>query len=271
MNAVAAANCPAYDLTPVAQALLVIADEMMSDGRVNVLDADERERFDAALVSASQNDVYGTGLAEMLATVLERHAVTYRKPRVVAESETLYLVAFDDHVTWSVRYALDSYGEMSWTASGDYTDPKYGWLPCPAQSFRVRDADEAFGAISGFYFGANLPAWGKLADVHALAQACEDDRNTYTKTVKRIAKERFGAKVSARGNRGTAWSWVDISIADDDNSAGAHAVMQALTGSGRVRRSEQTSPCRGERFATICKLAGHPTPEGFTVATRDWD
>ncbi len=271
MNAVAAANCPAYDLTPVAQALLVIADEMMSDGRVNVLDADERERFDAALVSASQNDVYGTGLAEMLATVLERHAVTYRKPRVVAESETLYLVAFDDHVTWSVRYALDSYGEMSWTASGDYTDPKYGWLPCPAQSFRVRDADEAFGAISGFYFGANLPAWGKLADVHALAQACEDDRNTYTKTVKRIAKERFGAKVKARGGRGTGWSWVDISVADDDNSAGAHAVTQALTGSGRVRRSESTSGGRGERFATICKLAGHPTPEGFTVAERDWD
>ena len=260
------------DLTPVAQALLVIADAMMSDGRVNVLDASERETLEAALTRTMQGEIYGTGLADLLGTIVVRLAKPYRKPRVVAEGEDLYRVSFNDAVTWTVAYAVNSYGDLEWTATGSYSDLTFAWLPSPTPSFRASSADEAFGTIAGYYL--NAPVWGELADVHALAEKCEHDRTLYTKTIKRIAKQRFNVKLSARGSRGTGYSWVYIDVARDDNSAGAHALMQALhcvTRYASIQRSVTTSPCRGERFATICALAGHPTPEGFTVQAPYWD
>ena len=202
------------DLTPVAQALLVIADAMMSDGRVNVLDASERETLEAALTRTMQGEIYGTGLADLLGTIVVRLAKPYRKPRVVAEGEDLYRVSFNDAVTWTVAYAVNSYGDLEWTATGSYSDLTFAWLPSPTPSFRASSADEAFGTIAGYYL--NAPVWGELADVHALAEKCEHDRTLYTKTIKRIAKQRFNVKLSARGSRGTGYSWVYIDVARDD-------------------------------------------------------
>ena len=204
------------DLTPVAQALLVIADAMMSDGRVNVLDASERETLEAALTRTMQGEIYGTGLADLLGTIVVRLAKPYRKPRVVAEGEDLYRVSFNDAVTWTVAYAVNSYGDLEWTATGSYSDLTFAWLPSPTPSFRASSADEAFGTIAGYYL--NAPVWGELADVHALAEKCEHDRTLYTKTIKRIAKQRFNVKLSARGSRGTGYSWVYIDVAREQQA-----------------------------------------------------
>lgn len=130
--------------------------------------------------------------------------------------------------------------------------------------------DEAFGAIAALYVVRK--SWRSIDEVHALAKGCENDRTAFTKAVKKIVRERFGVKVSARGSTGTGYSWVRIAIGDNDNTPEAHAVIRAMRGGdGVVYRSELVSGRCGERFATICALAGHPTPAGFTIAPRDWD
>ncbi len=109
--------------------------------------------------------------------------------------------------------------------------------------------------------------WGTLEQVHALARECEGDRGLLVKTIKRIAKQRFGAKLKVRGSTGTGYSWVSIRARD----GGAEELAALKVLAGHWTTDAQVTPCRGDRLATICTLAGQPWPEGHKVAERDWD
>jgi hypothetical protein len=116
---------------------------------------------------------------------------------------------------------------------------------------------------------SSVPTWGTAEDVHKLARECDDDRTLFTKTIKRIAKERFGVKVNAKGSRGTAWGWVHVEATDE--TIGGKIVCGLVDGSKYSRGRASVRPCGGERVWVICQLAGHPLPEGFKVNAPEWD
>jgi hypothetical protein len=267
----AAANTSDYSIDLAEQERLILANAMLADGRTNVLSSDEREALAQAMVATARGDRY-SGLNNLLRTVLVRSAKRFAKPRVTPHSATHYSVAFDDLLTWTVAQRINNYGESVWEASADFSDLAHSFIYAAAPRWTSNNGEELFAAIAGYYHATPAP-WGTLAEVHALAQACESDRTLYTRSLKKIALRRWGVKLGAKGSRGTGYSWVHVDVADGDNSPAAHALMQACwqSANGLLRRSETTSPCRGERFAMICKLAGHPTPEGFTVQAPYWD
>jgi hypothetical protein len=116
----------------------------------------------------------------------------------------------------------------------------------------------------------SVPAWSTSAEVHELARQGNSDRGTFVKLVKRIARERFGVKLSVRGSRGTAYGWVHISSNDRRSPTLAERIAIS-TIDGRRSADASIRPCGGERLAVICRLAGHPLPEGFTVTAPQWD
>jgi hypothetical protein len=132
-------------------------------------------------------------------------------------------------------------------------------------------SEKAFLAAGVAAFdGSTVTAWGSAADVHKLARMCDDDRALFVKTIKRIAKERFGVTtLSVRGSTGTAYGWVSVSPKVRYEPTMSEAIVISQIGG----RSDDASirPCGGERVAVICRLAGHPLPEGFTVTAPQWD
>ena len=117
----------------------------------------------------------------------------------------------------------------------------------------------------------SVPAWGSIEDVHALASKCENDRSAFVKAIKQIGRARFGLKLRARGNTGTARSWVTVEGSGETPTAPEYVALALVNGYDHLTYSASVRPCRGSRFSVICRLAGHPTPEGFTVAERSWD
>lgn len=117
---------------------------------------------------------------------------------------------------------------------------------------------------------AEQQPWKTAKEVHALALECNSDRALFTKTVKRIAKQRFGVKLGARGGRGTGYGWVKIS-APKKHTGYDLAVLRLLSGSDTAHDEHSVRPCGGERVAIICRLAGYPLPEGFKVRAPEWD
>jgi hypothetical protein len=106
--------------------------------------------------------------------------------------------------------------------------------------------------------------------VHELAKRCDDDRTLFTKTIKRIARARFGVKLNARGSRGTGYGWVHVSASDRHNPTIAERIAISMI-DGRSSGDASIRSCGGERVAVICHLAGHPLPEGFKVVAPQWD
>ena len=75
---------------------------------------------------------------------------------------------------------------------------------------------------------------------------------------------------------GTSLDGVDLDIGAGErvgflgpNGAGKTTTLKVLA--GHWTTDTQVTPCRGDRLATICTLAGQPWPEGHKVAERDWD
>lgn len=177
------------------------------------------------------------------------------KPRVVAKSERMFEVTFGHGGCCEIYRCANAWGEDVWSVEtlGGRTG---------RQSLTSEHALHEASKVS--FVSDVFPAWGSAADVQALARECDDDRTLFTKTIKRIAKERFGVKLSARGGRGTGWGWVHVEAAKDGD-IGARTIVDTLCEQGLIR------PCGGERVAVICQLAGHPLPDGFEVTAPQWD
>ena len=165
----------------------------------------------------------------------------------------------DGSAGWWVRVVGDD-GEPtsvrvpSCAAEGNADSPEraiaYGW----AAAFR---AD-------------SLPAWGTAEAVHELARECNSDRGLLVKTIKRIARERFGVTLSVRGSTGTGYGWVSASPSHDGEPTPAERIVMGFL-EGHPSDSASIRPCGGARVAAICSLAGHPLPEGFKVQAPQWD
>ena len=89
------------------------------------------------------------------------------------------------------------------------------------------------------------------AEVHALALACNQDVQLFTKTLKRLLREpgeggalspnRLALLTTVLGDRGRDWNGLNI------------------------------RPCGGERVEILCKVAGYGLPPGFRVLPPNWD
>jgi hypothetical protein len=166
----------------------------------------------------------------------------------------------DGTIGWGGR-VLDDAGETK----SQISIPSYrgDGLAESAEKVLAAAAVEAFREES-------VPAWGTAAEVHELAKLCDDDRTLLTKTIKQIARARFGVKLNARGSRGTGYGWVHVS----SSSRGKPTIAERIAISvidGRSSGDASIRPCGGARVAVICHLAGHPLPEGFKVRAPQWD
>ena len=177
------------------------------------------------------------------------------KPRVVAKSAHMFEVTFGHGGRCDVYRCTNNWNEDVWAVST--IAGRYG-----RQSTIAEHALREASKIS--FIDEVFPAWGSAADVHALALACNSDRSLLTKTIKRIAKERFGVKLLAKRGRGTGSGWVHVDTAKGEG-IGAQTIVDTLCEQGLIR------PCGGERVAVICQLAGHPLPDGFRVQAPQWD
>lgn len=225
-------------------------------------------------LSVAQETAYAALIAERPASAVDfllgvlSQQTRYAKPRVTV-SEGSVTVRFCDAYTFTIEQADGSdfrSPKGTWLVSR--TDIVDGWTLLDVRGQQTREQAYEFARASLIA----PAAWGTVEQVHALAVQCERDRGLLVKTIKRIAKERFGVKLSVRGDRGTAYGWVSICYSDRKSTLPAEelAVMHALNGY-YTTNSASVSTRRGERIATICNLAGQPWPEGHTVDVRDWD
>jgi hypothetical protein len=174
----------------------------------------------------------------------------------------IYAVSRRDESTgWSAQLVDDAGEAVKYISMPSYHGD--GLAATPEKAFMAAGV-EAFA-------GTTVPAWGSAADVHKLARECDGDRALFVKTIKRIAKERFGVTtLSVRGSTGTAWGWVSVSPkVRYEPTLAEGIVISQIDG----RRSDDASirPCGGARVAVICRLAGHPLPDGFEVQAPQWD
>lgn len=169
--------------------------------------------------------------------------------------------------TYRVIYGHGGCAEISKVSECDWRGAYWSVSSEPSGARGRNTAHEATALAEGsrVSFDADVFApWGTATDVHALALACNSDRGLFTKTIKRIAKQRFGVKVSARGSTGTGYGWVHVKAATRGD-IGAETIVSRLCAHGTIR------PCGGERVSVICQLAGHQLPDGFTITPPQWD
>lgn len=207
--------------------------------------------------------VYASAGVEYLLGILSAQT-RYAKPRVTLAGNGRVLVRFCDAHVFELYQADGSdfrSPKGTWLISRESVGGSWSELDLRGRQTREQAFEHARASL------IDPAPWGTLEQVHALAAQCEGDRGLLVKSIKRIAKQRFGATLSVRGGLGTAHSWVSIRAKNE----GAEELAALKVIMGRWTADAQVSPCRGERLATICTLAGHPWPEGHRVAERNWD
>lgn len=264
--------------------LLVLGDKLELLGYLDTLDEEQRSLLGQASASleVERDSPYIKRMVEallgrawMLGTRLERPEF----------AEAGRLVRFCGTLMWKVQEIEP--GE--WQAAA----LQGGLLPLTIPRPRLISAQshaELLAEIGALYL--TPPPWGERAEVHALAERCENDRSTFVKAVKKIARDRFRTTLRASGGRGTGYNWVTIErdeAVDDGrpgdaprNAAACAAIrtliepelraLEATRDGGRepVQRVSLDGGRRWLRGWAICSLAGHPLPEGARVEQPRW-
>jgi hypothetical protein len=194
------------------------------------------------------------------------------KPRVTAVNDHIFALAFPCGGKAVVVELTDATDNKCFSVDVDHGDRlKRVRVPSYSGHGYAADAETAFRHAWGNAFNAgSFDAWGTAVDIHDLARRCNDDRSLFVKTLKKIARQRFGVKLRVRAGRRKASGWVDVSTTDP-NDGQALGVIKHITGYVTVTSESSIRPCGGERVAVICRLAGHPLPKGFTVSAPTWD
>ena len=247
---------------------LVRADLVEQTGVCVHMTATQRRRFDAARARLAQGDTKAVHTLDAILARPGHVANTVGKPVVRPLASQHYLVLFP----CGAQAEIADYAEQGWAVwvgTGEHRERAY--VPSYDGKGYAATAEDAltYAWMAAFDPDAFDPWRGsKRESVQDLARACDSDRALFVKTIKRIARERFGVKLRVRGGTGTAYGWVHVRAAKDGDTAAAAVVAMLL---GHRSPSASIRPCGGLRVAVICRLAGHPLPDGFVVAGPAWD
>lgn len=263
--------------------LLVLSDKLETMGYLDTLDDEQRSMLGLActMLELERSNLYLARLVEsllgrawMLGTRLDRRDF----------SESGCSVRYCGTLEWELIH--EPHGDAWRAAAVQAPDIREIVIPRP-RLISAWSRAELLAEIGALYLTPR--PWGERAEVHALATRCESDRGAFTKAVKKIARDRFNAKLFAFGGRhGTGYNWVTIER-DGDLAGHRHgtiadqAAMRRLS-EPSLRAIEYTSADGREpvlrvhidgarrwlRGWAICSLAGHPLPAGVHVDQPRW-
>lgn len=265
--------------------LLVLSDKLELLGYLDTLDEEQRSLLGQASASleVERDSPYIKRMVEallgrawMLGSRLERPR--FGDPRFVRFCGTL---------EWELIH--EPPGELWMAIATQALDVREIIIPRP-RLISAQSRAELLAEIGAIYL--TRPPWGERAEVHALATRCENDRATFVKSIKKIARDRFRATLRASGGRGTGYNWVTIERdeavddgrhGDAPRAAAACAAIRSLIepelraleatldeGREPVHRVSLDGGRRWLRGWAICSLAGHPLPGGARVEQPRW-